>query len=67
MDRAFRRANKVGQRLGDDLDLLASFPERPKGMWRRTYNRLIDELFGAEELADEVFAVRVERLHSRTD
>jgi hypothetical protein len=36
-----RRANKIKQRLGGDL-------EKPKGMWVRSYERLLEKTLKAE-------------------
>ena len=40
------------QRLGIDVGIAEPFPDKPKGMWVRTFGCLLDEILQAEILAN---------------
>ena len=50
------------QRLGIGVGIAEPFPDKPKGMWVRTYGCVLDEMLQAEILADEAQANRFQRL-----
>jgi hypothetical protein len=50
-DRIARRAHKIRRRLRNNEGWEIP-PLRPKGMWRKTYERQLHRLFAAEEAAD---------------
>jgi hypothetical protein len=64
MDRAMRQERKIRYRLGDS-EWLDSLPERPKGMWRRTYSKLTNRLVAANHRADMAWLQRVQALLQR--
>jgi hypothetical protein len=45
--------------------MAAPFPDKPKGMWQRTYERLRTKAFAAEMLAEAVFETQADRLLAR--
>ena len=60
--RALRRANKLKQRLGIGVGIAEPLPEKPQGMWKRTFTGLLDEILQAEILANEAQANMLKRL-----
>ena len=67
IDRARRRANKIIRRAGGDFNMSPPFLPRPKGMWRRTYERRIDQAIDAEVRCQEVFESDVKKFMDRAD
>ena len=67
LDRALRRANTIKQRLGGEPGLAYPFPRRPRGMWRRTYDRLHEETFEIEMRAEEAIDLRLVKVAARID
>jgi hypothetical protein len=61
-DRALRRANNIRTRLGGEPGTASLFPQRPKGMHKRTYQRLQSKILDAEVLFEERLAILMERL-----
>jgi hypothetical protein len=54
-DRAMTRANKIRERLGGHWEMDSMLAPRPKGMWRRTYERLCNEVRHAETKGNQGF------------
>jgi hypothetical protein len=52
------RANKLRGRIAGAPGLAVRSPGRPKGMWRRTYDRLRDAIREAEDAAEKAFITR---------
>jgi len=59
--------NKLKQRLGIGVGIAEPFPEKPKGMWVRTYGCLLNEILQAEMLANEAQANRFQRLLAQVE
>jgi hypothetical protein len=64
-DRALRRASKIKERLGGEPGMAAPFPQKPRGMWQRSYERMLERAFEAGTRAEEAFAYEAGRLLAR--
>ena len=61
-DRALRQRNKRRRRLSRNVGLEAYMAQKPKGMWWRTYQRLQERAYEAEQRSDDEFIVMARRL-----
>jgi hypothetical protein len=67
-ERCLRRADTLQKRLGNPRPSSAwDWPPKPKGMHRRTYDRLIAEISEQEEAADLEFALTAAKMCDRLD
>jgi hypothetical protein len=63
MDRSHLRQRRIFEKPGGDYRIFEPAPPmRPKGMHRRTYERLLAELRAAEQRHDTIFTIGVARL-----
>ena len=56
---ALTKLQRIRERLGGSGNLSKPFPSRPKGMWRRTYDRMRDDAERLESEYVRAFAVRM--------
>jgi len=61
LDRMYRKARKIRRRLGADMSLLSPIAWKPKGMHRKTFDRLRKE---EEKLSDSITRMLGTRLPS---
>ncbi len=64
LGRAWRRAHKAKRRVNPDPNLDEVVPPRPKGMWRRTYERRRQRAFEAEWEATELVDAKINNMAS---
>ena len=64
-DRAQKRARAIRQRLGGSASLLEAFPLKPRGMWWKTYDRLLDQCQRYDTTAWILFDKWLENLERR--
>ena len=65
-ERLRMRARKLRRRLGDhDGCIVSPVPDKPKGMWWSTYDRLVDEIDRVEDAINGMFVDRSMKLFKR--
>jgi hypothetical protein len=65
LHRTRRAAQKIRYRLGGSSSPDDGIPERPKGMWRRTYDRMVARLIAAEEAEAEALLPIMQKMLAR--
>jgi hypothetical protein len=65
--RSMRRVAEIRRRLGDNGGTASTIPPKPRGMWRRTYERLCEQALDAEQRADEALLPHLLRLFAQTE
>jgi len=63
-DRASERLFRFQRKLGGEMGL-GAFPQRPKGMWQRTWERHLERYWELEEAADAELSVALARILGR--
>jgi hypothetical protein len=66
-ERALRRASRIRMRLGGEPGMLCPFPEKPKGMHWRTFERLRQRVRDAEMVAEDRLWVQLGRIKARPE
>jgi hypothetical protein len=57
MNRLYSKARRIRQKVGGSGNSDDPFPDKPKGMHWKTYNRLRDRCYWLEDSADEHFVL----------
>jgi hypothetical protein len=66
LGRTRERARDIGIRLGGSRSLLDPFPDKPKGMWWKTYHGLLDECGHYNRASWRLLTERVDRFRQRS-